>query len=122
MIKGIIFDMDDTLFDCTGTLVDSARKRAAKAMKQEGFPDTEDKIYHEIHKLSDELGAKADVFGIMCQKHNLEQRQIDKIIDAALHAYNSDVVEDISVFIRELLCSGFCESVQRIIAIPVAQG
>jgi uncharacterized cofD-like protein/HAD superfamily hydrolase (TIGR01549 family) len=98
MIKAIIFDLDDTLFDCTGTLVDSARKRAAKAMQKAGFPEEEDKIYLEINKLSKDLGAKADVFGKMCKDKGLDERTTNKIIDKAMEEYNDDVVEPIKLF------------------------
>jgi uncharacterized cofD-like protein/HAD superfamily hydrolase (TIGR01549 family) len=98
MIKAIIFDLDDTLFDCTGTLVDSARKRAAKAMQKAGFPEEEEQIYLEINKLSKELGAKADVFGKMCKDKGLDERTTNKIIDKAMEEYNDDVVEPIKLF------------------------
>ena len=37
-IKAIIFDLDDTLYDCSGALVDAARRRAAKAMVSPNEP------------------------------------------------------------------------------------
>ncbi|MFP4112280.1 MAG: uridine diphosphate-N-acetylglucosamine-binding protein YvcK [Candidatus Woesearchaeota archaeon] len=93
MIKGIIFDLDDTLFDCTGTLVDAARKRAAKAMEKAGFPLSSDKIYGEINRLSSEMGAKADVFGFMCRDKELDERKTDDIVTSAVAAYNSDTID-----------------------------
>ncbi len=50
-IKAIIFDLDDTLFDCTHTLVDSARKRAAKAMVNEGLNCSEKEAYNKMNEL-----------------------------------------------------------------------
>ena len=37
-IKAVIFDLDDTLYDCTGMLVEASRRRAAKAMVEAGLP------------------------------------------------------------------------------------
>jgi len=41
-IRAVIFDLDDTLYDCTGQLVESARRRAAAAMVDAGLPCSED--------------------------------------------------------------------------------
>lgn len=98
MIKAIIFDLDDTLFDCTGTLVDSARKRAARALHKAGFPEKEEVIYKKINLLSEKHGAKADVFGMLCKKYSLDERHTNRMVDIALNAYNSEVVEDIKLF------------------------
>ena len=98
MIKAIIFDLDDTLFDCTATLVDSARKRAAKAMLENDFPEKEAIIYNKINQLSQKLGAKADVFGILCKEYGLDERHTNNIVEVALNAYNSNVVENIQLF------------------------
>src|SRR4030042_1843418 len=43
--KAILFDLDDTLFDCYGLLVEAARRRAARAMVQAGLPCTEEEAY-----------------------------------------------------------------------------
>ena len=44
-IKAVFFDLDDTLFDCSGMLVDNARHRAAKAMIKAGLPVDEKKAF-----------------------------------------------------------------------------
>ncbi len=44
-MKAIIFDLDDTLYDCTGSLLEASRKRAAKAMVNAGLPCTEEEAY-----------------------------------------------------------------------------
>lgn len=46
-IKGIIFDLDDTLYDCTDSLQEAARHRAAQAMVKAGLPLT----LEEAHQL-----------------------------------------------------------------------
>ena len=44
-IKAVIFDLDDTLYDCTGSLIDASRRRAARAMVEAGLPSTEEEVY-----------------------------------------------------------------------------
>ncbi len=44
-MKAIIFDLDDTLYDGTGTVLEASRKRAAKAMVDEGLPWTDGEVY-----------------------------------------------------------------------------
>jgi uncharacterized cofD-like protein/HAD superfamily hydrolase (TIGR01549 family) len=99
MIKGIIFDLDDTLFDCTGTLVDAARRRCAQALSKFGFPEKADVLYDLINDLSESEGAKADVFGIICKKYSIDERKTNEFVNLALDAYNSDNLDcEISLF------------------------
>ena len=44
-IKAVIFDLDDTLYDCSGSLIDASRSRAAKALVEAGLPCTEEEVY-----------------------------------------------------------------------------
>ncbi|MDD5148046.1 MAG: uridine diphosphate-N-acetylglucosamine-binding protein YvcK [Candidatus ainarchaeum sp.] len=94
-IKAIIFDLDDTLFDCTGQLVEAARQRAAEAMAKL-IQKPKEEIYLKIIETEGRLGPKADIFGNVCDALSLKNPQ--ECINAALHAYNSDEVEKISLF------------------------
>ncbi len=94
-IKAIIFDLDDTLFDCTGQLVEAARQRAALAMANFiGKP--KDEIYRKIIETENEFGPKSHIFDNVCQAFSLQNPQ--DCVNAALQAYNSDEVEQISLF------------------------
>ncbi len=97
-ISAIIFDLDDTLFDCTGQLVASAQKRAAAAMIKAGFPSTAELVLKRMTELLQQLGPRINVFDKLCEEQKLEEKQIASIVKAALDAYNSDVVEDIQLF------------------------
>ncbi|MDD5162607.1 MAG: uridine diphosphate-N-acetylglucosamine-binding protein YvcK [Candidatus ainarchaeum sp.] len=94
-IKAIIFDLDDTLFDCTGQLVEAARQRAAAAMAK-FIEKPKEEIYGQIVETEGRLGPKADVFGNVCNAFSLQSQQ--DCVNSALHAYNSDEVEQISLF------------------------
>jgi len=94
-IKAVIFDLDDTLFDCTGQLVEAARRRAADAM-HEFIPADSQEIYNKIVEVETEFGPKAHIFDKVCDALKPEKSQ--DCINAALRAYNSDEVEQINLF------------------------
>ena len=37
-LRAVVFDLDDTLFDCTGTLIEASRRRAAEVLVEAGLP------------------------------------------------------------------------------------
>ena len=93
-VKAIIFDLDDTLFDCCGMLVEAARRRAARAMVQAGLPCTEEEAYRKQIELAEQHGPRFDVFDAMAEMHDMPH----SLAEAALAAYNSEEVGDIQPF------------------------
>lgn len=92
-IKGILFDLDDTLFDCTGQLTHTARHRAAQTIISE-VPDlTIPDLIAAQETLSQTLGSGGALQEIGRQ-HNLSK----PLIERAREAYNLDVVEEITPF------------------------
>ncbi|MFH1545012.1 MAG: uridine diphosphate-N-acetylglucosamine-binding protein YvcK [archaeon] len=96
-IKAVIFDLDDTLFDCSGMLVENARKRSVKAMVKAGLNLGEKELMQEQKKVLQE-DPKCDVFELILRNAKLSERERKRIKKAALKAYNSDVVEKIKLF------------------------
>ena len=95
-IKAIIFDLDDTLFDCTNTLVDSARKRAAKAMVKAGLKCSEKEAYHKMNELIEKKGPKINVFDQVAEFYGDHK---EKIVNAGINEYNSsEEIEEINLF------------------------
>jgi len=93
-IKAILFDLDDTLFDCCGLLVEAARRRAARAMVAAGLPLTEEEAYEEQILLAEQHGPRYTVFDAMAERHGMPS----SLAEVALAAYNSDEVGDIVPF------------------------
>jgi len=93
-MKAIIFDLDDTLYDCTGSLLEASRKRAAKAMVDAGLPCTEEEAYLMQKELSEKHGPYCPVFNEISIKYNMGH----ELVRSALKAYNSNEVNDIQLF------------------------
>jgi len=108
-IKAIIFDLDDTLYDCSGSLVDAARRRAARAMVEAGLPCTEEQAYRLQVDLTARHGPRYRVFDHLAERFGMGS----ELVEAALRAYNRDEVEDIKPFpdvvstLRNLRAQGY---------------
>mgnify|MGYP000371439324 FL=1 len=93
-MKAIIFDLDDTLYDCTGSLLEASRKRAARAMVNAGLPSTEEEVYLLQKELSEKHGPYYPIFNEISNKFNMGH----ELVRSALKAYNSNEVTDIQLF------------------------
>ena len=93
-VKAVIFDLDDTLFDCCGLLVGAARRRAARAMVQAGLPCSEEEAYQKQIELAEKHGPRFDVFDAMADQYHMPKT----LAEAALAAYNSEEVGEIQPF------------------------
>ena len=93
-ISAVIFDLDDTLYDCTGLLVEAARLRAAKAMVDAGLPCTPGEAYRKQLELEAQLGPRGRVFERLADLYGLGRDAVRRALDA----YNSDEVDDIELF------------------------
>ncbi|MGR3178988.1 MAG: uridine diphosphate-N-acetylglucosamine-binding protein YvcK, partial [Candidatus Anammoxibacter sp.] len=108
-IKAIIFDLDDTLYDCTGMLTDASRRRAAKAMVEAGIPCTEEEIYRIQNEAMEQYGPYYYIFNEIAKKYGASQDVVQK----ALQAYNSSEVSNIKPFsdviptLKQLKKAGF---------------
>ncbi len=93
-IKAVIFDLDDTLYDCTGSLIDASRRRAARAMVEAGLPCTEEDVYQLQKELTDKHGPYYLVFNEIVKKYQADNR----LVNIAYKAYNSSEVSEIKLF------------------------
>ncbi len=93
-MKAIIFDLDDTLYDCTGSLLEASLRRAARAMVNAGLPCTEEDAYLMQKELSEKHGPYYPVFNEISKKFNKD----NNFVSTVLKAYNSNEVTDIQLF------------------------
>ncbi len=95
-LKAVVFDLDDTLFDCTGQLVQKARADAARAMVKAGLPLSVEKTVGLMREIREKEGPKALVFDRLADRFAPEKKR--RVVDAALKAYHSEDVGPIRPF------------------------
>jgi len=61
-LKAVVFDLDDTLYDCTGTLLEASRRRAAKVLVESGLPLSGDQALDLQRELAEQQGPHFLVF------------------------------------------------------------
>jgi putative hydrolase of the HAD superfamily len=71
-VKVIIFDLDDTLYDCSGTLVLKGKKLAAKIISK-AIKCSESEALKLQLELEARLGPKADIAREIARLHNLPE-------------------------------------------------
>ena len=104
-IKAIFFDLDDTLYDCSGSLVKEARKRAAHAMVAAGLPSTSNRILSLLEEVESTFGPRIASFEIVPTLFPLSKQETETIQAAALKAYNKPIIGKIKLFpgVKEIL-------------------
>ena len=80
-VKAIIFDLDDTLYDCSGTLVLKRKKLAAKIISK-AIKCSEAEALKLQLELEDHLGPKADIAREIASLHNLPEEFCKEIMNA----------------------------------------
>jgi len=90
----MVFDLDDTLYDCTGSLVEASRRRASEAMVAAGLPLTTAQADELQKELAESKGPYFLVFDEIARRYGMDREFIEK----AYRAYNSDEVSDIRPF------------------------
>lgn len=68
--KTIIFDLDDTLYDCSGTLVERGRRQTAKTLARL-INCTEDEAYHLQYDIEGKYGIKANIYEKIVSHYHL---------------------------------------------------
>ncbi len=106
MIKGIIYDLDDTLFDTTGILFYQALKNASNTLLENGFNSDYDTLFSFLKEKSNDIKSVADLFGTLCKEFGYSDDDTNKFIDAAkISYYSSELPSNLSPFddVRSIL-------------------
>ncbi len=93
-LKAVVFDLDDTLYDCAGSLLEESRQRAARVLVEAGLPMAEPDAVRLQRELSNSHGPNFLVFDEIARRYALD----DEVIARAYRAYNSDEVGLIQPF------------------------
>lgn len=87
--KAVIFDLDDTLYDCSGTLIAASRRRAAETLVKNGLPMSAEEAFEFQNQLAAAYGPHFLVFDEIGRRYGLDE----KVLAAAYRAYNSENIE-----------------------------
>ena len=92
-IEAVIFDLDDTLFDCTAQLTEPARRRAAETLAA-AIPDSTASALHRLQAELADRFSSSDAIREIARRHGLSA----DVVESALSVYNRGEVEAITPF------------------------
>ena len=107
-IKAIIFDLDDTLYDCSGTLVLKSKKLAAKIISK-AIKCSETEALKLQLELEDRFGPKADISHEIAKQYNLPEDFCEEISNTinTLEVEGATLFPDTMASIDELKRIGY---------------
>ncbi|MBV6519489.1 MAG: hypothetical protein DCC43_02905 [Candidatus Brocadia sp.] len=83
-VKALIFDLDDTLYDCSGTLVLQGRKHAAKMIARL-IHCSEEEAYHLQMKMEEQYGTNANIYEKIVAMHYLPNACVNALWEEFIH-------------------------------------
>ena len=89
-IRAIIFDLDDTLYDCSGTLVVRGRKHVAKTISRL-INCPEDEAYQLQLDMEEKYGVKANIYEKIVTRYNLPSTYAQELLEEFVHIDISDI-------------------------------
>ena len=107
-IKAFIIDLDDTLYDCSNTLVVRGRRQVAKTIA--GLLNcTEEKAYLLQQELEEKYGTKANIYEKLATLHNLPQTYAKELLEDFVRVEISDIelFPDVTDTLQKLKSQGY---------------
>ncbi|MEP9410454.1 MAG: HAD hydrolase-like protein [Candidatus Brocadia sp.] len=89
-IKAIIFDLDDTLYDCSGTLVLQERRQIARTIARITHCPEEEAYLLQL-ETEEEYGIKANIYKKIVSFYNLSDTYIKKLSDEFINVDISNI-------------------------------
>ena len=89
-IKVIIFDLDDTLYDCSGTLVVRGRRQVAKTIAKL-INCSEEEAYQLQLDMEEKYGVKANIYEKIVSHYHLPGTYAQELLEEFVHIDISDI-------------------------------
>lgn len=105
-IKAIIFDLDDTLYDCSGSLVLKSRKLAARTIANSVNISEMEALKLQL-KLEERYGPDADIFSHISKQFNLSDKFYDEITINKIDLKGIRLFPDVADTIDKLKEAGY---------------
>ena len=98
VITAVIFDLDDTLYDCFGQRVQAAHLHAAVALAAAGLPASAEEIFRVRMQAFGEDPQLTHIDERVCQHFGVPLAERDKLVRAARHAFFTLPVDKLTLF------------------------
>ncbi len=89
-IKAVIFDLDDTLYDCSGTLIVRGRRQVAKTIAKL-ISCSEEEAFRLQNDLEEKHGTKCNVYDYIVAMYNLPPSCGKRLLDEYICVEISDI-------------------------------
>jgi len=97
-ITTVIFDLDDTLYDCFGQRVQAAHRHAAAAMASAGLPASAKEIFRVRMQAFAEDPQLKHIDERVCEHFGVPLPERDKMVRASRHAFFTLPVDKLTLF------------------------
>lgn len=98
LITTVIFDLDDTLYDCFGQRVSAAHRRAAEAMAEAGLPASAEEIFKVRMQAFENDPQLTHIDLQVCQHFLVAEEAREKLVRIARHAFFTLPVGKLELF------------------------
>ena len=107
-IKVIIFDLDDTLYDCSGTLVVRGRRQVAKTIAKL-INCSEEEAYSLQLEMEEKYGVKANIYEKIVSHYHLPGTYAQELLEDFVHINisNITVFPDVMDTVIQLKARGY---------------
>ncbi|GAN35286.1 MAG: HAD family hydrolase [Candidatus Brocadia sp. AMX2] len=107
-IKAIILDLDDTLYDCSGTLVLRGRRQVAKTIAMM-INCTEDEAYNLQLNMEKMYGTQSNVYKKIVSLYNLPNAYAKELLEEFIHVDISNITlfSDVTDTLKQLKTQGY---------------
>jgi len=107
-IKAIVFDLDDTLYDCSGTLVVRGRRQVAKTIARL-INTSEEEAYQLQLEMEEKYGVKANIYEKIVSHYHLPGTYAQELLEEFVHINISDITAfpDVIETLKRLKAQGY---------------
>jgi len=107
-IKAIIFDLDDTLYDCSGTLVVRGRRQVAKTIARL-INTSEEEAYQLQLEMEEKYGVKSNIYEKIASHYHLPGTYALELLEEFVHVEISNIAlfSDVIDTLMQLKSKGY---------------